>query len=50
MGALRFLAQYVLSPLAPIIKYWSTPETAARVITEVLTNESDRTEVYYDER
>lgn len=47
--ALRFLAKYVLSPLAPFIKYWSTPKRAARVITEVLADESDRTGVYYDE-
>jgi NAD(P)-dependent dehydrogenase (short-subunit alcohol dehydrogenase family) len=47
--ALRFLAKYVLSPLAPFIKYWSTPSRAARVITEVLTDTSDRTGVYYDE-
>jgi NAD(P)-dependent dehydrogenase (short-subunit alcohol dehydrogenase family) len=48
--ALRFLAKYVLSPLAPFIKYWSTPSRAARVITEVLTDTSDRTGVYYDEQ
>lgn len=48
-GALRFLAKYVLSPLAPLIKYWSTPKRAARVITGVLTAESDATGVYYDE-
>jgi len=47
--ALRFLAKYVLGPLAPHIKYWSTPKLAAQVITEVLTDESDRTGVYYDE-
>lgn len=47
--ALRFLAKYVLSPLAPLIRYWSTPKRAARVITEVLTAESDATGVYYDE-
>jgi NAD(P)-dependent dehydrogenase (short-subunit alcohol dehydrogenase family) len=47
--ALRFLAKYVLSPAARFIKYWSTPKRAARVITEVLTDESDRTGVYYDE-
>jgi NAD(P)-dependent dehydrogenase (short-subunit alcohol dehydrogenase family) len=42
--ALRFLAKYVLSPLAPVIKYWSIPKRAARVITEVLTGRiaSDR--------
>jgi len=47
--ALRLLAKYVLSPPAPLIKYWSTPKRAARVITEVLTAESDATGVYYDE-
>jgi NAD(P)-dependent dehydrogenase (short-subunit alcohol dehydrogenase family) len=47
--ALRFLAKYVLAPLAPFIKYWSTPKRAARVLTEVLTSESARTGVYYDE-
>jgi len=49
-AVLRLLARYVLSPLAPFIKYWSNPETAARVITEVLTDESGRTGVYYDEK
>lgn len=46
---LRFLAKYVLSPLAPFIKHWSTPKRAARVISGVLTDESGRTGVYYDE-
>jgi len=47
---LRLLAKYVLSPLAPFIRYWSNPKTAARVITRVLTDDSDTTGVYYDER
>jgi hypothetical protein len=47
--ALRLLARYVLTPLAPFIKYWSTPERAARVITEALTGTSHRSGVYYDE-
>ena len=47
---LRLLAKYVLSPLAPFIKYWSTPKTAGRVITGVLTDDSGRTGVYYDEK
>ncbi len=47
--ALRFLARYVLSPLAPLIKYWSTPKRAARVIAKVLTDESDQTGVYFNE-
>lgn len=47
---LRFLSKYVLSQLAPHIKYWSTPRLAARVITNVLVNESGETGVYYDEK
>jgi NAD(P)-dependent dehydrogenase (short-subunit alcohol dehydrogenase family) len=47
---LRLLAKFVLSPLAPFIKYWSNPKTAARVITRVLTDDSGATGVYYDER
>jgi NAD(P)-dependent dehydrogenase (short-subunit alcohol dehydrogenase family) len=47
---LRSLGKYVLSPLAPFIRYWSTPARAAKVITNVLLNESGVTGVYYDER
>jgi len=47
---LRFLGKYVLSPLAPFIRYWSTPSRAAKVITNALLNESGGTGVYYDER
>ncbi|GHS86201.1 putative short-chain dehydrogenase/reductase [Actinomycetota bacterium] len=47
--ALRVLSRYVLSPIAPLIKYWSNPKRAARVITTILTDDSDRTGVYYDE-
>jgi NAD(P)-dependent dehydrogenase (short-subunit alcohol dehydrogenase family) len=47
---LRLLAKYALSPLAPFIKYWSNPKTAARVITKMLTDDSGRTGVYYDEK
>ncbi|GLY86107.1 hypothetical protein Airi02_040360 [Actinoallomurus iriomotensis] len=28
-AAVRFLAKYVAAPLAPLIKYWSTPKRAA---------------------
>lgn len=48
-AALRFVAKNVLSPLAPLIKYWSNPKTAARVITKVLTDDSKQTGVYFDE-
>jgi NAD(P)-dependent dehydrogenase (short-subunit alcohol dehydrogenase family) len=47
---LRMLMKYLLSPLAPFIRYCSTPKSAARVITRVLTDESGSTGVYYDER
>lgn len=49
-AALRLLARYVLSPLAPFITYWSNPKTAARVIAGVLTDGSGRTGIYYDEK
>lgn len=48
-AAVRFVAKYVLTPLAPFVKYLSTPKRAARVITRVLTDESGATGVYYDE-
>jgi NAD(P)-dependent dehydrogenase (short-subunit alcohol dehydrogenase family) len=47
---LRSLAKYMLSPLAPYIKYWSTPQLTAPVITSVLLNQDGKTGVYYDER
>jgi len=46
----RLLGKYVLGPLAPHIKYWSTPQLAARVITKVLTDESTDTGMYFDEK
>jgi len=48
--ALKFLAKYVLGPLAPWIKYWSTPKRAAQVITDAVTEQSDRTGLYFDEK
>jgi NAD(P)-dependent dehydrogenase (short-subunit alcohol dehydrogenase family) len=47
--ALRLLAKYVLAPLAPLIKYWSTPKHAARLLAGVLTSRSHQSGVYYDE-
>jgi NAD(P)-dependent dehydrogenase (short-subunit alcohol dehydrogenase family) len=46
---LRLLSRYVLSPIAPMIKYWSNPRTAAKVITKVLTSPATGTGGYYDE-
>jgi hypothetical protein len=47
---LRFVAKYLLSPLAPHIKYWSTPELTAPVITNVLLNKEGKTGIYCDEK
>lgn len=47
--ALKFLAKYVLSPLAPFIKHWSTPKRAARLLTKALTTQSQASGVYYDD-
>jgi NAD(P)-dependent dehydrogenase (short-subunit alcohol dehydrogenase family) len=50
----RFLQKYVIPPLVPLLmpfmKILSTPKRAARVITEILTDASGRTGVYYDEK
>jgi NAD(P)-dependent dehydrogenase (short-subunit alcohol dehydrogenase family) len=48
-AVLTFVSKYVLSPLAPMIKYWSTPKRAARVITRILVDASVPTGGYYDE-
>ena len=45
----RFLTNYILPPLAPHIRYWSTPERAGRVATQVLIDASGQTGIYYDE-
>jgi len=47
---LRFLSKYVLSPAAPLIKYWSTPKHAGKVISTVLTDTSATTGVYFNEK
>lgn len=48
--AVRLLFRYVLSPVAPMVKSWSNPERAARIITTILTDTSNRSGVYYDNR
>jgi NAD(P)-dependent dehydrogenase (short-subunit alcohol dehydrogenase family) len=47
---LRFLAKYVLSAIAPVVRYWSTPARAAKVITTTLRDEPGTTGGYHDER
>jgi NAD(P)-dependent dehydrogenase (short-subunit alcohol dehydrogenase family) len=49
----RFLSKYIIPLLVPLlmpfIKILSTPKRAARVLTKILTDESGRTGIYYDE-
>jgi NAD(P)-dependent dehydrogenase (short-subunit alcohol dehydrogenase family) len=47
---LRLVGKYMLAPLAPFIRYWSTPGRAGKVIADVLLNQSRATGGYYDER
>ncbi|MBS1893650.1 MAG: SDR family NAD(P)-dependent oxidoreductase [Actinobacteria bacterium] len=47
--ALQLVARYVLSPLGPMIKYWSTPKRSGRLITSVLTDPAAPTGRYFDE-
>jgi len=49
-GFLRFIGNYLLPLVAPYIKYWSTPKRAAHLETAVLTSESGKTGIYYDEK
>ena len=45
----RFLLKRILPLLVPVMKYWSTPKQAARVITKVLLNAAGETGLYYDD-
>ncbi len=47
---LRFLFGRVITLFPPFAQYRSTPQKAARVITKILTDESGKTGVYYDEK
>jgi len=47
---LSLLFTYVISFLPPFRQHRSTPERSARVIAEILTDESQKTGVYYDEK
>ncbi|MDB5713913.1 MAG: short-chain dehydrogenase/reductase [Sphingomonadales bacterium] len=52
-AGVRFLVKYIIPVLAsllvPFIKVLSTPKRAARVITDILTDSSGQSGVYYDE-
>ena len=47
---LRALSKYVLSPIAPMIKYWSNPKRAAAMISKVLTSPDTGTGGYFNEK
>jgi NAD(P)-dependent dehydrogenase (short-subunit alcohol dehydrogenase family) len=46
---LAFVGKHLLAPLAPMIKYWSTPQRAARVLTTALTGDTP-SGTYLDEK
>jgi len=46
----RFLFGHLMSIIPPFSTYSSTPKKSAKVITKVLTAESGRTGVYFDEK
>ena len=46
---LRFVANSILPLFAPRLKYWSTPQRAARLETQLLVEASAQTGLYYDE-
>ena len=47
---LVFLFSQVITRLPPFSRYRSTPKRSARTITQVLTDSSDKTGVYFDEK
>lgn len=47
---LRFVFGQVVTRFPPFARYRSTPDHAARVIAEILTDDSEDTGVYYDEK
>ncbi|MVM31168.1 SDR family NAD(P)-dependent oxidoreductase [Spirosoma sp. HMF4905] len=47
---LHFLFGRILTLFPPFAQYRSTPQKAARIITHVLTDESGKTGVYFDEK
>ena len=46
----HFLFGHLMSIIPPFSKYSSTPKKSAKVIAEVLTDESGKTGVYFDEK
>lgn len=46
---LQALAKAIITPLAPFVRYLSTPKRSSRMIARVVTDPSDASGVYYDE-
>jgi len=47
---LKLIMHGVLPLMAPFMQYWSTPQQAGRVAAQILTDETPRTGVYFDEK
>ena len=47
---IRFIFGQIMAILPPFSKYSSTPEKSAKIITKILTDESGKSGVYYDEK
>ena len=47
---LGLVRKHVLPLFAPHLKYWNTPEQAAKIATKVLLNDTKQTGIYYDEQ
>ena len=45
-----FLLKRILAPLAPFVRYWSTPERAEKIIAGVVSNAQGVTGTCFDER
>ena len=48
--AMRFMFGQIISRLPPFRQYRSTPERAGRLMATILTDKSNRTGIYYDEK
>ena len=46
----RFIFGYIMAMIPPFSTYSSTPDKSAKLIAGVLTDESGRTGVYFDEK
>jgi NAD(P)-dependent dehydrogenase (short-subunit alcohol dehydrogenase family) len=49
-AVMRFLFSQIVTRLPPFSRYRSTPDHAARVIAAILTDRSNKTGIYYDEK